>query len=320
MEDSTYLGYIKYRGKLVDDGLLDARKAAEALIGFDESIRYFLCQENPIFNELEFEIPVRIQKGCWEALIPDNIDILLLKACVGWAATKYVGGALGEMAKNDFKNLGFKELFKASFKSITWIIKLGTHLKSMRKNKFENVKFEDNNETIGIPNDDGVYLYVPKKYLDLYIKCPEYLFSKIIKQVEDERELEIGLVGDTNINVKVNKAIKEVFIKVEEDDNEHVLFPELKHDDFIELEGYVTRGNENTNTIGFQYLGHILTCRPLNGSIVDYKTELFSDCHIKGYVDRTDKFGNYIEKKPRINFTNLSNKPKVNDFTKSLFD
>jgi hypothetical protein len=319
MDELKYLGYIKYQGKLVEDGLLDARKAANALNGLDESLRYFLCQENPLFNELEFEIPVKIQKGSWEALIPENIDGLLIRGVLAWSAGKYIGSALNEMAKNDFKNIGFKDIFKSAFKSITWIIKIGTHLGSMRKNKFENPIFRENNELIGIPNEIGEVLFIPKKYFDLYIKCPEFLFSKIVKQVEEDRVLEIGIVDDNDFKVTISNSMKEIFVR-EDDDDDNVLFPELVHDSFVELEGYVTRGNENTNTIGFQYLGHILTCKPIKGRVKDYKTELFSNCIIKGYIDRTDKFGNYIEKKPRINFTKLFTKSEEKDKNRSLFD
>jgi hypothetical protein len=49
MEDEQkYLGYIKYDGKLVESGFFDAKKSAQALIDFDESLRYFLYQESSI--------------------------------------------------------------------------------------------------------------------------------------------------------------------------------------------------------------------------------------------------------------------------------
>lgn len=318
MDEIKTIGYLKYQGKSVENGLLDIRKAANALNGFDEALRFFLCQENPIFIDLEFEIPVRLQKGSWEALIPENIDMFLIKSVAAWTAAKYFGSALGEMAKRDFNDYGFKDLFKSAMKSITWTIKLASHLKSMRINKFENVKFKENNELIGIPNENGEYLFLPKKYLDFYIKCPEYLFSKIVSLVEDDRELEIG-VTNSEEKVNVQKVNKDIFVKVSEEDDENILFPELLHGMFIELEGYVTRGNENTNTIGFQYSGHILTCKPAKGSIVDYKTELFSNCIIRGNVDRTDKFGNFIEKKPRINFIELLTKPEDTIKYKELY-
>jgi hypothetical protein len=316
MEDFQSLGYLRYNGELVTDGLMDLRKSADALSGFDQSLRYFLCQEDPIFNEIEFEIPVRIQKKCWEALIPDNIEMYLV-TLVTLAAARYGSAALSEMAKRDFENIGFKDIFKAALKGMTWVIRIGAHVKSMRKIKFDNVKFQDNNEIILIPDENGTFLLVPKKYFDLYIRCPEHLFSKIVKHVELERELEIGLTDDLETNIKINKSQKDIFYK-SDDNDDIVIFPELKHDEYIQLEGYVTRGNQSTNSIGFQYQDHILTCYPLEGSIVDYKTELFSHCIIKGYIDREDKLGHLIEKKPRINFTELTIKPA--EQVKGLFD
>ena len=42
MTEEKYIGYLKYSGKSVEDGLMDARKSAEALLGFDEVLRYFI--------------------------------------------------------------------------------------------------------------------------------------------------------------------------------------------------------------------------------------------------------------------------------------
>ena len=97
---------------------------------------------------------------------------------------------------------------------------------------------------------------------------------------------------------------KYIFSRKEEDLNE-ILFPDLIHGQYIELEGHVTRGNENANTIGFEYKNHILTCLLAQGNITKYKNLLFTNCIIKGYVDRLDKEGNIKEKRPRINFNEL---------------
>lgn len=150
--EHKYLAFLKYKGKLVEEGFLYARKSAEVLLGFDEIIRYFVQQENPEFYNVEFEIPVRIQKGTWEALIPDNIDLFLLKGILIWGVAKYCGSALGEMAKKDFKDIGFKDIIKGAFRGIIWAIKIGKHFKSMNRRKLENLKFEKNNEIIGIPD------------------------------------------------------------------------------------------------------------------------------------------------------------------------
>ena len=104
-ENNEIFAHIKYEGELVKDGFLDARKAGEALLGIDESLRYFLYQEDKKFRKAEFEIPVRIRKGSWETIFLENFDAILIKTTLSWGASKYFGSALSEMAKNDFKEI-----------------------------------------------------------------------------------------------------------------------------------------------------------------------------------------------------------------------
>jgi hypothetical protein len=131
------------------------------------------------------------------------------------------------------------------------------------------------------------------------------LFSKFTNAIEDERTLIIGinkifaLNDEDNENVLIDR--KEKYIFTDEDEDEEI-FPELKHGNYVELEGHLTRGNENSNTLGFQYLNHILTCEPNNGSIKKYKNLLFTNCLVKGYIDRTDKIGNATELRPKIRY------------------
>ena len=55
MDDEKYLGYLKYSGELVDRGFFDARKSAQALIGFDEAIRFFVGEQTPELKQADFE-------------------------------------------------------------------------------------------------------------------------------------------------------------------------------------------------------------------------------------------------------------------------
>jgi len=119
--DDRYLGHLKYYGNLVDEGFLDTRKSAQALLGFDEILRYFIYQEDKTLNEIEFEIPVKIQKGSWMAIIPENIEDWL-KLVIGTGLTTYAVTAAKKMAENDFKEIGLKTIFKAAFKNIIWVI------------------------------------------------------------------------------------------------------------------------------------------------------------------------------------------------------
>lgn len=312
-ENNEIFAHIKYEGELVKDGFLDARKAGEALLGIDESLRYFLYQEDKKFRKAEFEIPVRIRKGSWETIFLENFDAILIKTTLSWGASKYFGSALSEMAKNDFKEIGFKDVFKRSFIAMTWVIKIAKHLGTLTKKKFENIKFSKDNTQVLITNHKGEILNVPYQYLEIFTNCPDKLFSSLAKVIDIERELVIGYKDVENQKfefVRINNNDKKIFIYNNED--EEVLFPELIHDAYIELEGHITRGNEKSNTIGFFYEGHILTSYPVDNNVKEFKSSLFTNCIIKGFIDRIDKkSGEYIEKRPRIKFIEiLSNEPK----------
>ena len=47
MDDEKNIVFIKYEGELVEDGLMDARKQAQALIGLDEALKYFIVKQIP---------------------------------------------------------------------------------------------------------------------------------------------------------------------------------------------------------------------------------------------------------------------------------
>lgn len=297
---------IKYEGKLVEDGFMDARKAGEALIGIDETLRYFLYNEDKKFKNLDFEIPVKVKKGSWVTEFLDNFDAILIKTALTWGATKYFGSALSEMAKSDFKDIGFKDIFKQAFKSMTWVLKIALHLGTITKKKLENIRFIENSEYVELVNEEGILLKVPIKYLEIFSNCPNDLFEKLATIIEVERELIVSYndsEDESEEKVKVDFYNKRIFIPNED---EEVLFPELEHNMYVELKGHITRGNENSNTIGFMYEGHILTCYPDEGNVKDYKSRLFSNCILKGYVDRVHKkTGDYIEKRPRIKFISI---------------
>ncbi|MDO6745524.1 hypothetical protein Q4553_13195 [Tenacibaculum soleae] len=320
INEKDIFAQIKYEGKLVEDGFLDARKAGEALIGIDETLRHFIYSEDNKFKNLDFEIPVKVKKGSWVTEFLANFDAILIKTALTWGASKYFGSALSEMAKSDFKEVGFKDIFKQSFKSMTWVLKIALHLGTITKKKFENIKFIENSEYVELVNDEGILLKVPIKYLEIFTNCPNNRFEKLAKIIEVERELIISYNDTEQQNqerVEVGFFNKQIFIPNE--DEEEILFPELEHDMFVELTGHITRGNENSNTIGFMYEGHILTCYPSEGNIKDYKNRLFSNCILKGYVDRINKkTGDFIEKRPRIKFITIESNESDNK-QQSLF-
>ena len=105
-QKEKYIGYIKYSGKSVEDGLLDIKKSAEALLWFDEILRHFILIEDPTLSEIEFEIPIRIKKGSWEALIPETIHGWILAIGTIAAAHHYLVGVAKKAATDGIFETG----------------------------------------------------------------------------------------------------------------------------------------------------------------------------------------------------------------------
>ena len=303
MENENHLGYLKYSGKLVAEGYLDARKAAQALIGFDEAIRFYIKKSCPQLRNIDFELPIRVRKGSWEALIPQTIEQWVLTGA-GTVLTTYGVTAAKEMAKNDFKDIGIRDIFKKSLITIQWFIKIGKHIGSSTQKSFDNLKWRNNNEEVGILNSYGEYLFVPTEIINAYGETSPKLLEKLSKIIEEEREASIGVIENGEI-ISETITIYEKHIFAPPEDNEEILFPELIHGQPVELEGFTTKGNQTANSIGFRYENHILTCYPDKGNIVRYKPALFLKCKILGIVNRMDEKGQPTERRPKIYFSDL---------------
>ena len=78
MEDSLIT--VKYSGAKAENGIMDARASAEALLGFDKMIRYAICNKEPKLKNVDFDLPVKVQKGSWEITIPEAIGNITLTA------------------------------------------------------------------------------------------------------------------------------------------------------------------------------------------------------------------------------------------------
>lgn len=291
-QEEGQLGYIKYSGELVRDGYLDARKSAQALLGVDEAVRFFVFQQAPELRTIDFEFPVKVKKGSWEIVI-------------GGILLAYGAKAAQKMAENDFKDIGLKDVFKKALSAIQWMIRIGKHMGVLTIKKFENVKFKDNNALIGIRNSQGEFLYVPKEFLEFYASASPVLLKKITEVVEEERSLSVGIYdGNAVIEETVTRRHRQIFTN-EVEESEEVLFPELEHGQTVILEGELTRGNEMSNTVGISYQGHILTGSPEVGSIVRFKPSLFLRCKVYGRVSREDEKGRLDARRPRIIFTRI---------------
>lgn len=319
MDEEIYLGYIKYDGPLVEDGLMDARKQAKALIGFDSALRYFIAKRAPEFRNIDFEIPVRVRKGSWEALIPDTVAGWV-QAGLGVVATAYFTKAAQKMADKDFEDFGITDLFRNAINSIKWFARIGKHMGNVAIREFKNVQFTDDLTQIGINNEYGEVLFVPKHILDLYVTTNPKLLEGMAENIQKGRSLVIGSLQTGEIDEEIiDLADKFIFCDEDGELEEDVLFPELVHGDYVVLEGEVTRENKTSNSLGFKYNDHILTAYPETGSIVRYKPLLFLECRLFGTVNRIDETGRIGARRPKLYFSNLEPLEEVRDDS-GLFD
>lgn len=312
--EENYLGYIKYEGTQVERGLLDARKASIALLGLDQAVRHFVNQQSAELRTADYEIPVSIDKGSWIAAIPIDIGTIckITLGMAGIATTAYLTTAANKMAEKDFADIGMKDIFRHALSAMIWTVKIAKHLGGFIQKGFEKLKFQENGELIGIPNSAGEYIFVPRKYFDMYIAANPNVLQKLVSNVEDDMELLIVVEEKGRpVKVTIDLASKYIFVE-DEPEPEDILFPELRHGQFVTLHGEVTRENKTTNSLGFKYEDHILTAYPTDGNIVPYKEMLFEDCTIEAMVDRRDELGRVGARKPKLIFSRLkpARKPK----------
>jgi hypothetical protein len=304
MAADGYIGYVRYSGALVEDGLLDARKTAQALIGFDTAVRFFVGFQDPRLREVNYELPVRIRKGSWEALIPNRIDAAIFTS-LSVVGMVYLSTAAKKLATNDFKDMTTREVFRKALEGIQWMIRLGKHLGDAAIRTFKRVKFRKANQEVGIPNAEGVYLYIPKGFYDMYVAARPDLLVQLASLVERERKLSIGVYRGSRKEEEVLTIDSKYVFAPERDDPAEVLFPELRHGETVVLDGALTRGNRETNSVGFKYHDHILNCVPSEGSIVRYKKFLFGPARIYGTVSRLDDFGRIGANRPTIEISRI---------------
>lgn len=296
---------------------MDARKSAEALLWIDELMRHFMIRDFPALQSEELEIPIRIKKWSWEALIPETIQWWItlwwsvFLAPYLWSVAIKAGS---DWLLETWPVKDIKKVARSALQSIQWIIKIASHIWKMWNRRFPDAEIKRiwEEDYIILTNERSEKLEVPRKYLEEYSKCPEIILSKNAHIIEESREFSVGiyLENGEKEEVLISSREREIFYYEKEND---ILFPELEHGMYTELEGEITRWNEKTNTIGLQYQKHILTCKPMNGNIATFKEQIISreDGHffppviIKWIIDRTDKKWWFKEKKPMIIFSEI---------------
>jgi len=308
--EEGYLGYLKYDGNAVEEGVMDARLSAEALLGFDKAFRYFVQKENPSWRNEDLNLPVRIEKGCWQILIPAGLTVF---------AGYYLKATAEKAAQDGLFETGFakdlNKILKSALVSVKWVVRISKHVGALgNKAKVADSKIPDMDHVI-VFNESGEPLTVSKKYFDLYCDCPPSLLGKCASVINEGRELEIGSFENNQIVDPVRIFLEErmIFYR-EEDEEQEILFPEMEHGLSVVLDGEITRATESTNTLGLRYKEHVLFCKPAGGArIASFKQRIISqqDGHIfpkvrmTGIVDREDKYGGFKAKRPCIVFSDI---------------
>lgn len=289
-EDEKDIGFIKFSGDLVPHGVIDAGAAGSALTGLSEILRFFNEKQSAEFARFEYELPVRTEAGSWVAVV--------LATGGGAFALAYLKKAGEKMAEKDFGDIGFSDVLKRSMAALQYLFKLVKHTGLFKNWGGLKIVWRDSGREIGFPGADGEYLYVPVEHFRLFENIPSKHVSKLIFPIQSGRMLAIGLEGHGEVTL--SNLEKHLFVEDAQEEDEDFLFPELEHGASVKLEGRLIRGNQAANSVGLEYMGHVINCHPEHGNIRQYKSALFLRCVVEGYVTRFAKQRLVAEKRPTI--------------------
>lgn len=276
------VGFVSYEWKGAPSGVIDAQAGGNALLGIDEAVRLFNRKQTKGFLSTSYEIPVKTGEGSWVAWILGLIAIPATAFVTGYA--KKAGE---RMAERDFSEMGFTDIARKSIDALEHLFELIKHTKKTSGWDTEGVIWKENATIIGITNESNEVLYIPVEYLKWYWDLPQSTLKKLTAPIAKGRQMTIGAsLGEGRYRtVKINHDELELFTK-EDIDEDEFLFPELVHGNDVVIEGLVTRGNQETNSMGFQYHAHILNCVPATGSIRRFKPAMFLHCKVEATINR----------------------------------
>ncbi len=298
------LGKIRYQGEDLQDGVISSAEASVALRGLDRSLQWWISRYDRRLSDFDLPIPVRVNHGSWELELPKTVAEWLMTAG-GAGATAYLIKAAQKLAERDFDERGLTDAFKSGFRGLKTAVKLGVHLGGLTKEFIKKLRWLDNNSFVEVESRDGLTLVVRTDDFQLFLEMPSGQLSDLISLVNNGRRMTLVSPDPEDIPVTIDSDDRAIFVVDDSEDESVPLFPELEHLMNVSLEGFVTRGNEVANSIGFRYLDHILTCYPTAGSIVRYKPLLFTPCLIEGTVSRLDEKNRPIAHRPQIRFQKL---------------
>lgn len=290
------VGFIKFRESGLPSGVVDASAAAAALMGLSECLKFFNNKQARGVSAMAYNIPVRTQPGSWEAVV---------LAAVGLGSVfgaSYVKKAAEKMAENDFKDVGFKELFRKSMDALRTLTELVKKTGASRGWEGNELVVDESGEYVAVLGMDGDEVLVPIEYFRWYQEIPKNFLTKLVSPVEGPLKLVIGSKSvHGSLETTVHSSDKQYFAsKVAEQQEDGMLFPDLEHGMDVSLDGRLIRGNAAANSVGLEYMGHVINCLPANGSVKEYKPALFLRCRVDGKITRFTKHRYVPDRRPTL--------------------
>lgn len=297
MEKFGGIGYVSYDLEGVPNGVVDAGAGGAALIGIDEAVRFFNRQQDGGRGLAPYEIPVYTGEGSWLAVI---MGIMAIPATV--FATSYAKKAGEKMAEKDFADIGMKDIARKSMDALVHLIEVIKHLKGLPDWTRTKIEWSKDARRAHIYNDAGAVLEVPSDYIKWYRQVPKGILRRLSAPILWAGRVTFASKQDNGEFRSVDIEASQVSLLMGQDESgeDTFLFPELKHGDDVELEGLITRGNQSTNSIGFQYQGHILNCVPETGSVRRFKAAIFLHCKLVATINRHVASLTRIDNRPTL--------------------
>ena len=302
-------GFIRLDGENIIDGQIDINSARLAIEGTQEVFEYFLKREDSQLQKADtVNFSIITRQGCWEILIPFGTYVAgLATTALATGINSYAKKYGDKLAELHLESKSKKNAFADAFSKLDSIIKIAQHLGVVDKKETLNTKIINHTtKTILLTNNQGNVMSTNLDEINCYLDCPDRLLRKLASVVTDYRTLSIGFISKgKTIERVIDIDSKEVFSP--EDELQEPILPELNDGEYVKIEGYVSRGNQITNTIGFKYKEHVITCEPINNLITHYLNSHYRTCEISGRVIRTSKAEVLLGKRdrPKIMFDNL---------------
>lgn len=289
------VGFIKFNDNDLPSGVVDAFAAASALVGLNDCLRFFNHKQARGLSAIPYSVPVRTQPGSWEAVVLGAVGIGTI---FGGAYAKKAGE---KMAENDFKDIGFRDLFRKSMDALRTLTDLVK--KTGKSSGWESGKLllDKSGDYVTINSLDGEEFLVPVEYFGWYQELPKNFLGKLVNSVEGPVKLVIGSNSAKGAQeTVVTSTEKHLFIYKLDEKDDDMLFPDLEHGMEVSLEGRLIRGNAAANSVGLDYMGHVINCLPAMGSVKQFKPALFLRCRVDGMISRFTKQRYVADRRPTL--------------------